>query len=218
MPLVAVFAGWCGLVYLADRGRFESGAVLEGVYFTRDGFISDANEPERVQDLVRWFEAESESCFLTARPSQRKLSDDEAAVRSAIRSTALEHGIDESLAHAIIFVESRCKMNAKSPKGAIGLMQVMPATAREVGVNNPGVPVRNIEAGIRYVAGLRRRFKGSLLRVVSAYNAGPGAVSRYGGVPPYQETRRYAARVLIAYAILQQRRIPPTQRSTLLGA
>ena len=102
---------------------------------------------------------------------------------------------------SIIAAESGFSAGAVSPKGAIGLMQLMPATAREFGAD-PNVPEQNIEAGVHYLSWLQQRYahkKDQLRRVIAAYNAGPGAVERYRGVPPYRETRVYVARVLRFY-------------------
>jgi soluble lytic murein transglycosylase-like protein len=93
--------------------------------------------------------------------------------------------------------ESNFDANAVSPKGAIGLMQLMPATAHKYGAD-PAIPEQNIEAGTRYLRGLMdkyRRSRNSLTRVIAAYNAGPSAVARYHGVPPFRETRCFVVRV-----------------------
>lgn len=116
-----------------------------------------------------------------------------------IREVALVHRVDESLIRAIIHAESAYQADAKSPKGAQGLMQLMPATAQELGVADPYDPVANIEGGTRYLAGLLARFDGDVELASAAYNAGPGAVERHGGVPPYAETREYVKRVRILH-------------------
>jgi len=104
------------------------------------------------------------------------------------------HGVDAKLVRAMIQVESGYQERARSPKGAMGLMQIMPATARQYAVANPCDPASNIEAGIKHLKSLLDRFPVAL--ALAAYNAGEAAVQRFGGVPPYEETRNYVARIL----------------------
>jgi soluble lytic murein transglycosylase-like protein len=111
-----------------------------------------------------------------------------------IDATAARHGVDPQLVRAVIQVESAYQASARSRKGAMGLMQLMPRTARQYAVRNPYDPTANIEAGIRHLKTLLQRFELSV--ALAAYNAGVGAVERFGGIPPYQETRKYVSRVL----------------------
>lgn len=116
-------------------------------------------------------------------------------VRAAQRA-----GIDPALVHAVIRVESAYNARAVSPKGALGLMQVIPGTGRRFGVDNLLTPGANISAGTQYLSHLLRLFNGDLLLALAAYNAGEGAVMRYGNrIPPYRETRGYVPRVLSTY-------------------
>jgi soluble lytic murein transglycosylase len=104
-----------------------------------------------------------------------------------------------ALVHAIIKAESNGQRNAVSRKGAKGVMQLMPFTSKRLRVNDPFDPIENIEGGIRYIKELLVAFEGDLTNTVAAYNAGPAAVRKYGGVPPYQETRLYVRRVMDLY-------------------
>jgi hypothetical protein len=104
------------------------------------------------------------------------------------------HGVDPMLVRALIQVESNYQPTAKSPRGAMGLMQLMPSTAREYKVRNPFDPKANIEAGIRHLKGLIDRF--GIEMALAAYNAGEGAVKRFNGIPPYRETRNYVSKIL----------------------
>jgi Soluble lytic murein transglycosylase and related regulatory proteins (some contain LysM/invasin domains) len=104
-----------------------------------------------------------------------------------------------ALVHAIIKAESNGQRKAVSRKGAKGVMQLMPFTSKRLRVADPFDPIENIEGGIKYIKELLVTFQGDLTNTVAAYNAGPAAVRKYGGVPPYQETRLYVRRVLGLY-------------------
>lgn len=114
---------------------------------------------------------------------------------SEIKKAAEEHDVDPALVRAVIHAESAFNEKALSPVGAQGLMQLMPGTALEVGVQNAMVAADNIRGGVTYLAKMLERFKGDTQLATAAYNAGPGTVSRYGGVPPYAETKAYVERV-----------------------
>lgn len=112
-----------------------------------------------------------------------------------IRSCARKYRLDEDLIKAVIKAESNFKPHAVSPAGAKGLMQLMDGTARSLGVRNSFDPGQNIEGGVRFLRQLLDRF-GSVSLALAAYNAGPGAVEKYGGIPPYRETQTYVPRVI----------------------
>lgn len=120
-----------------------------------------------------------------------------------LNKTAKKHGIDPMLVKAIIKVESGGRPNARSPKGAVGLMQVMPATARQYGRYNLKDPKQNITVGVRHFAGLKKRYKNTKI-ALAAYNAGEGNVNKYGGIPPFKETRRYVANTMATYHAFKQ--------------
>jgi hypothetical protein len=113
-----------------------------------------------------------------------------------INSCALEYGVDKSLVKAVIHAESGYDPNAVSSKGASGLMQLMPNTARSLKVSNSLDPSENIRGGVRYLRFLLDTFRGDESLALAAYNAGLSRVAQYGGIPPYQETRNYVAKVL----------------------
>jgi soluble lytic murein transglycosylase len=116
-----------------------------------------------------------------------------------IRSASDRHSIDADLVRAVIKAESDFNSNARSRKGAMGLMQLMPDTARLYNVLNAFDPVDNIEGGVRHLRMLLERYQGDLNLSLAAYNAGSGAVEKYGGIPPFAETREYVRRVLRFY-------------------
>jgi soluble lytic murein transglycosylase-like protein len=111
-----------------------------------------------------------------------------------IDKVAAAQGVPAQLVKAVIKVESAYQEHARSPKGAMGLMQLMPGTARQYAVQNPYEPQSNIEAGIKYLKSLLDRYE--LKAALAAYNAGEGAVKRFGGIPPYPETQKYVADIL----------------------
>lgn len=117
-------------------------------------------------------------------PSPKELAD----------AAADKYGLPRKLVRSVMAAESGFSPQAVSPKGAIGLMQLMPATAQTLGVN-PNDPVQNVDAGARYLRDLLVRYDGYLWHALAAYNAGPGAVDRYNGVPPYSETVHYVWKI-----------------------
>jgi len=130
---------------------------------------------------------------------------------------AARHRVAPDLVRAVIAVESAFVPTARSPKGAMGLMQLMPSTARHYAVGDPFDPVENLEAGIRHLSSLLDRY--DLRLALAAYNAGEGAVQRYGGMPPYRETRDYVARVLrrTGASTIAARGRPPTAVAARTG-
>lgn len=132
--------------------------------------------------------------ILAARPRSYSSQYD-----NLIEQTARRHGVDPLMLHAVIYQESRYKQQARSHVGARGLMQIMPGTGADLGVKNAGHlydPAVNIDAGARLLKQLWTKYKGRFDLVLAAYNAGPGAVAKYGNsVPPYRETRDYVVKV-----------------------
>jgi soluble lytic murein transglycosylase-like protein len=122
-----------------------------------------------------------------------------AFLRERINDHALAQDLDPKLVEALIRVESAFNSRAVSNKGAMGLMQLMPGTALELGVEDAFDVEENLRGGTAYLRSLIDRFSGDLTLALAGYNAGPGAVEKYSGVPPYQETTEYVRRVLAAY-------------------
>jgi soluble lytic murein transglycosylase-like protein len=123
----------------------------------------------------------------------------EQEIDAAIDKAALQHDVDPSLVRAVIKVESNFNPNAVSPKGAMGLMQLMPQTARELKVSNPFDPQQNVDAGVRHLKHLMESYGGDVKLTLAAYNAGAGAVARSAGVPNFRETRNYVNRISNLY-------------------
>jgi soluble lytic murein transglycosylase-like protein len=153
------------------------------------------------RDLVldRFPDETSLARSLAFRALERSLSGpqpqlDRSAIRALVDQVAARVGLDRRLAHAVVHIESNYQPLAISPKGAVGLMQIMPALVRQYGLEDPFDPIRNLEAGMRHLRRLLGRF--DMQGALAAYNAGENAVTRYGGVPPYRETQDYVRRIL----------------------
>jgi len=129
-----------------------------------------------------------------AAPRQASLKS--TAYAELIASTAQTYGVDPILVQALIEVESNYKPRARSSKGAMGLMQLMPATAREYRVRNAYDPASNIRAGVQKLKSLLEGFSGDVALALAAYNAGETAVAKFNGIPPYRETQAYVSRIL----------------------
>ncbi len=120
-------------------------------------------------------------------------------LRGLVAEVSAEHGVDPELVDCVVRMESGYNPRAVSHKGAMGLMQLMPGTARRHGVNDPFDPADNVRGGVRELARLIELYAGNLALALAAYNAGEAAVAKYGGVPPYRETRSYVVNILSMY-------------------
>ena len=121
------------------------------------------------------------------------------AIELLVRDLAPQYGLDPNLVLAVVAAESSFRVNALSPAGAAGLMQLMPATARRFGVRDIYDPIQNLQGGMSYLGLLLSYFRGNVEFALAAYNAGEGAVDRYLGVPPFAETKGYISKIMRAY-------------------
>jgi len=173
--VVAILAGLClAADPLAAKVRLE----------VRDGHKIILNEPGDARER---------------RLANRFVSPPDAALTPLIEKTAKNAGLDPQLVRSIVQVESGYNRRALSNKGAMGLMQLMPDTAKLFKVEDPYDAVQNLSAGTGYLRQLIDQFQGRLEHALAGYNAGPGAVDKYRGIPPYRETRDYVRRVLGLY-------------------
>ncbi|MDQ2899411.1 MAG: lytic transglycosylase domain-containing protein [Acidobacteriota bacterium] len=214
MPLLACALFTCGLA---------CGPVFAGEYAVlTDGFRIHADKHEVDGERVRLFAnggytempvaqiSRYEQEEYTAPPPPAPAAPVAApsapvTPRELIAATAKKHGLPAAFVQSVAATESAFRPNAVSPKGAIGLMQLMPDTAKAYGAN-PRIPEQNVEAGTQYLRELLAKYENQddqVPRALAAYNAGPGAVDKYHGVPPYRETQDYVRRVLRYYHKLQ---------------
>jgi soluble lytic murein transglycosylase-like protein len=186
----------------AEIALLTNGMTLKVTAWREEGettwlSLKDGGEVGAPSILVRGFvpdEVVDEVLEAPAEPEGRPRD-----LRGLAEAAAKRHGLDPALVLAVVGVESAFRADAVSPKGAQGLMQLMPATAAALGVADPFDPEQNLEGGARHLRDLVAQYGGDLTRALAAYNAGAGAVSRYRGVPPYRETREYVRKVLRRY-------------------
>lgn len=182
MKIVRVLlAVWlCGLSAAAVADIYECPGVAGPRY-------TDAREPGCVLAVA--------DAQKTAPVSPQVVGAKRRELQPAIHAAAVRHGVAPSMLEALIQVESGFRHDAVSVKGAMGLTQLMPATARMLGVANAFDAKANIEGGARHLRDLLDRYRGDARLALAAYNAGVGAVERYGAIPPYRETQDYVSRV-----------------------
>lgn len=183
----------------ADYAVLRSGTRLHITSYERDGdnmhLVIDGGSVEVPVDSVVNIEPED---FFPANPAELR-SAISSHYGNLVHAAARKHGVDENLILSVMEAESNFNPHAVSRKNAQGLMQLIPSTAARYSVANIFDPAQNIEAGTHYLKDLLAQFRGNLKLALAAYNAGPEMVTRYGGIPPFPETRAYVRRITASY-------------------
>ncbi|MGA2743028.1 MAG: lytic transglycosylase domain-containing protein [Bryobacteraceae bacterium] len=202
-PTVAILLFGCAMPAVAgEYAVLASGARLYAERHESDGgkvtLFSKTGSTEMDASQVVAFEQEDYQPppqGPVAAPAAPSPAVKPASMTELVDNAARKYGLPPAFVRAVVAVESGYQANAVSPKGAVGLMQLMPATAREFGAD-PKIPEQNVDAGTRYLRDLLLKYDNQAYHALAAYNAGPGAVDKYHGVPPYRETQQYILSVL----------------------
>jgi len=221
-----------GLVLLATALHARETAVL------RNGFGIPHDHRQQLGATIRLFLTTSEQEYVDVRSDDIASFEKEeiappspdqgvkattpnvqisASLQDIVEKASRENQLDSDFVHAVIRAESNGKANAVSPKGAQGLMQLMPQTAAKLGVRNSLDPGENVSAGTKYLRDLLARYQNDPIRALAAYNAGAGRVQQYHGVPPYKETRAYIASIIRDFnrRKLEQARVAKNSRKSI---
>jgi soluble lytic murein transglycosylase-like protein len=189
-----------GSTLLTDKKVNKKGYILKKVYQNKSKYAKYT--PPKIKKKSATLRIGCKSL------SAHKIQQRTRPYLSHIQKYAQHYQVDAHLIRAIIRQESCFKIRAKSPVGAMGLMQLMPNTAKELGVKNAWNPEQNIAGGVKYISQQLKRFKGDKRLALAAYNAGPGAVLKYKGIPPYRETKHYVINIMAEYQRLKKYRYP----------
>ena len=187
-----------GWLYLQGRGGIARDDDLGAAWLRRAVRLGE-KVPQRLMKSLASTRKTSLACVTGNGMDLRRISARRAEVMEKIQEMAPEFDLDPALVLEVVRAESNFNPRARSHKGALGLMQLIPATARRFGVTDPLDPVQNLRGGMAYLRWLQDRFDGDIRLTLAGYNAGEAAVERHGGVPPYNETRAYIGKILARY-------------------
>lgn len=181
---------------IGDDYKFrDTGAskVIFGSLVKPSSKINKVNNVNRVNNISNVSDIDNTNSVT----SNKQYSKED--ISNIISEISAKHGVNEKLVRALIKQESGFNPTVVSKAGATGLMQLMPQTAKDLGVVDIKDPVQNVDGGVRYLKSMMKKYNGNLILALAAYNAGPGAVDKYGGVPPYKETQNYVKSILANY-------------------
>jgi TPR repeat protein len=186
-----------GWIYLEGRGVARDEDL--GAAWLRESARLGEKPPTRLMESLKSRKNTSLACVSSKGTDLRKLAARRAEYMRVINEMAPKFDLDPALVLEVVRVESNFNPRARSHKGALGLMQLIPSTARRFGVEDPLDPIQNLRGGMAYLRWLVKRFDGDLKLALAGYNAGEAAVERHGGIPPYAETQAYVGRILQRY-------------------
>ena len=195
------------LAWLYAHGRGSERHDDWAAYLFTAASLQGHEYAEKMLKAVNWPVANTPACFTVASvlpPASARYGAPPPHIEALVRKLAPQYQVSPKLVLSIIAVESNFNASAISPKSAMGLMQLIPQTAKRFGVRNPFDAQDNIRGGVAYLRWLLAYFEGDVVLVAAAYNAGEGAVNQYRGVPPYDETREYVRRVIGRFGSTRQ--------------
>lgn len=199
LRLIAILLMFTGVVFAAEIAELRNGfTIRHRTREMRDGLVRLYIDDQK-KSFVDVPASEVESYSSDPDPVASEAAKPAKSTNQIVSEASEKHGVDSDFIRSVIKQESAGNANAVSRTGARGLMQLMPGTALQLGVNDSFSPEQNVHGGAQYLRELLERYHGDAIKALAAYNAGPGAVDRYKGVPPYRETRQYVQRVVRDY-------------------